>query len=176
MLVPHLLKIYISVWVEFEDLHLKMQTHKRLTIPFSNQRKSLRSKPDFKTGDKVFYFSPRGKWNLSQKLTLRYRIVNTIHHQKRYRIVILWEPGLYIRDVYSLNSRLKKVDPKFSPTVQEQVDLNLLPYGESENVAQEDEAHSPEKEPEDRTDHTVEISLDDITLHISGAARESHET
>ena len=77
MLVPHLLKIYISVWVEFEDLHLKMQTHKRLTIPFSNQRKSLRSKPDFKTGDKVFYFSPRGIWNLSQKLTLRYRIVNT---------------------------------------------------------------------------------------------------
>ena len=83
---------------------------------------------------------------------------------------------MYIRDVYSLNSRLKKVDPKFSPTVQEQVDLNLLPYGESENVAQEDEAHCPEKKPEDRTDHTVEISLDDITLHISGAARESHET
>ena len=60
--------------------------------------------------------------------------------------------------------------------MQEQVDLNLLPYGDSENVAQEDEANCPEKEPEDRTDHTVEISLDNITLHISGAARESHET
>ena len=65
---------------KFEDLHLKMRTHKRLKIPFSNQRKSLRSKPDFKNGDVVFYyFSPRGVLNLSRKPKLSWtghRIVN----------------------------------------------------------------------------------------------------
>ena len=122
---------------KFEDIHLKMRTHEKLKIPFSNQRKSLRSKPDLKMGDVVFYFSPRGVLNLSRKLTLRwtgpYRIVNAPSEA----LSIIYPLGNWAvnkREIHSLNSRLKKVDPQFSPTVKEQVDLDLLPYGESEDI------------------------------------------
>lgn len=50
--------------------------------------------------------------------------------------------------------------------MQEQFDLDLLPYGESEGVEvhlqqQEDEAHNPEEEPENRADQVVELSSDE---------------
>ena len=69
------------------------------------------------------------------------------------------------REIYSLNSRLKKVDQQFSPTVQEEVNLVLLPYGESEDVEvhiqqQEVHAHNPEEEPGNRTDQFMELSSD----------------
>ena len=58
---------------------------------------SLRCKPDFKTGDIVFYFSPRGALNLSRKLTLRwtgpYRIVNTPSGALSILYPLHWGPG-----------------------------------------------------------------------------------
>ena len=50
--------------------------------------------------------------------------------------------------------------------MQEQFDLDLLAYGESEGVEvhlqqQEDETHNPEEEPENKANQVVELSSDE---------------
>ena len=154
---------------KFEDLHLRMQDHERLKIPFANQRKSLRTEPELRTGDVVFYFSPKGVLNLSRKLTLRwtgpYRIVNTPSEA----LSIIYPLGTWAvnkREIHSLNSRLKKVDPQFNPIMQEQVDLDLLQYGESEDTevsiqSPEAEPSHTEEEPHSNGGQTVELSSDE---------------
>ena len=70
------------------------------------------------------------------------------------------------REIHSLNSRLKKVDPQFNPIMQEQVDLDLLQYGESEDTevsiqSPEAEPSHTEEEPHSNGGQTVELSSDE---------------
>ena len=74
------------------------------------------------------------------------------------------------------------VEPQFSPTMQEQVDLDLLQYGESEDVevniqSPEAETHYTEEEPSNRGGQTVELSLDeeDEIWMDSGTPQGDHE-
>lgn len=80
--------------------------------------------------------SPRGVLNLSRKLTLRwtgpYRVTNT-PSESLFVIDPIGGWAINKRELHVLTNRLKRIDPKYSRLVSEQVDLDQLTHGEAEN-------------------------------------------
>ena len=115
---------------KMEEIHSRMTKKESLSIPVSNQVKSPRSKNPIAIGDIVYYFSPRGILNLSKKLTLRWTGPYRVLQKPTESMCIIYPKGNWAtnpREITSLITKLRKINPEFSPVVQEQVNLNLLP-------------------------------------------------
>ena len=97
--------------------------------------KSPRGKDSIKLGDLVYQFSPRSVVNLSRKLTLRwigpYRVVEIISPS----LCIIFPVGSWCiqkKEVRTLTSRIRKIDPTYSQPLGDMVDLDQL----SEDVSE----------------------------------------
>ena len=121
---------------KMERIHSRMVEQESLSIPVSNQIKSPRSKNPITPGDIVYYFSPRGILNLSKKLTLRWTGPYRVLQKPTESMCIIYPVGNWAtnpREIATLITKLRKINPEFSPTIQEQVNLNLLPEEDLED-------------------------------------------
>lgn len=130
--------------IKMEKIHSRMVQQERLSIPISNQVKAPRSRNPIITGDIVYYFSPKGILNLSKKLTLRWTGPYRVLQKPTESMCIIYPIGNWAtnpREITTLITKLRKINPEFSPVTQEQVNLNLLP----EEDLEEEEVLFPEQ-------------------------------
>ena len=113
----------------FEEIHEHMRKHELLTIPMDQGIKSPRGLNFIKLGDLVYQFSPRAIVNLSRKLTLRwigpYRVVEIIS-PSLCTIFPIGEWCTVKKEVKTLTSRLRKVDPTYSQPLGDMIDQDPL--------------------------------------------------
>ena len=116
-----------------------MRKNELLAIPMDQGIKSPRGTNLIKLGDLVYQFSPRAIVNISRKLTLRwigpYRVVEIISPS----LCIIFPVGNWCvqkKEVRTLTSRLKKIDPTYSQPLGEMIDLDQLAedFSEGEDI------------------------------------------
>ena len=90
-----------------------------------------------KLGDLVYQFSPRAIVNLSRKLKLRwhgpYRVVKIIS-PSLCTIFPVGDWCIHKKEVKTLTSRLKRINPAYSQPLGEMIDLDQLTNDFSEGV------------------------------------------